>query len=110
VKEGVAFYKLIAPLIIDGSTKVYREGIAGYDHAHGWQCAVRRGNDRAMAVIHAFEKNGNAFTVPAELNGYRVAQSFLDRDCSVKLVNGNIEVNGTGEYFAGALLFERTRN
>lgn len=107
VREGIAFYKAIAPLVINGSTRVYRSGITGYDHAHGWQCVVRRGQNQAMVVLHAFEKNGNDFTVPAGLNGYRVVRRFTDRDCEPDLKDGRITVHGTGEYFAAALLLEK---
>lgn len=110
VREGVDFYKAVAPLILEGSTRVYRAGITGYDHAHGWQCVVRRGKKKAVAVIHAFEKNGGSFTVPAELSGYGIARVYADRTCGAALCDGTLSVHGDGEYFAAALLLEKGRS
>ena len=89
---------------------MYRAGITGYDHAHGWQCVVRRGKKKAVAVIHAFEKNGGSFTVPAELSGYGIARVYADRTCGAALCDGTLSVHGDGEYFAAALLLEKGRS
>lgn len=107
VKNGIRFYKLIAPLLIEGNTKVYREGIRSYECAEGWQTVVRRGTDRAMVIAHVFKNGKNRFTVDAGLEGYKVTDMICEQGCGIELTDGKMMVYGSGDYYAIACLLEK---
>lgn len=55
IDGGIAFYKKIVPVIKDGQSHIYREGISYLHYPKGWQVVVRVGdNGDAYVTIHVF--------------------------------------------------------
>lgn len=55
IENGMAFYKKIVPIIRDGQSYIYTQGIQYLHDPQGWQAVVRIGdNQEAFAVIHIF--------------------------------------------------------
>jgi len=108
VRRGVAFYRLAAPVIAKGSTRVHRKDITHYDHAHGWQAVVRTGEDKILLVTHAFNDNGGEYTPDLCLDGYAVEASFMDDDCSVSMKNGRITFKAGGPYCGFGVLLKKS--
>ena len=108
VHRGVEFYRLAAPAIAEGSTRVYRRDITGYQHAHGWQAAVRTGTDRILITAHAFEKNGGGYELPVLLPGWRLAAQYADDHCGARIdADGRVTLHVDGEYCAVCALLEK---
>lgn len=98
VREGVAFYRKAAPVIRKGSTRVFRQDIAAYDHAHGWQVTVRTGEEGILLTAHAFEQNGGSYTLERDFTGYEIDSVYCDSDCGVSMENGRLSFHVGGDY------------
>lgn len=107
VKDGIRFYRLAAPVIKDGSTKVYRSGITSYANAHGWQCAVRTGGSRKLITVHAFEKHETYIEVPGDYSGWKIADRYMPAPAEGMLEDGKLRVYLPEEYMSAALLLEK---
>lgn len=108
VREGVAFYRKAAPTIAEGSTRVYRKDITAYDHAHGWQATVRRGERGVLVTAHAFEAHGRVYSLPCDMSGYEISDVYADEGCEAVLENGRLTFRVCGDYCGmGVLLTKR---
>lgn len=107
VKDGIRFYRLAAPVIKDGSTKVYRSGITSYANAHGWQCAVRTGGSRKLITVHAFEKHETYIEVPGNYSGWKIADRYMPAPAGATLEDGKLRVYLPEEYMSATLLLEK---
>lgn len=54
VDEGLAFYRLAAPVIRRGVSRRYGPTVTSYDTPEGWQGIVRTGDDGCLVVLHRF--------------------------------------------------------
>lgn len=55
IEKGISFYKKIAPIIKDGQSHLYQNGIEYMHHPKGWQVLIRVGeNKKAYITIHIF--------------------------------------------------------
>lgn len=55
IEHGIAFYREIAPIIKDGQSYLYEDGIGCMHHPKGWQAVLRVGeNQKAYVTIHVF--------------------------------------------------------
>jgi len=104
VRRGVEFYREAAPIIAEGSTRVYRKDITNYDHAHGWQAAVRCGEKGILVVAHAFENNGGEMTLDNDFQGYRIADVYADAGCGAQLEGGRLTMKVNGDYCGMGIL------
>lgn len=107
IREGVDFYRQAAPVIRKGSTRVIRRDITAYDHAHGWQAAIRTGEDAVLLTVHAFEHNGGEWTLPQDFSGYAIDRVYCDSDCCAELANGSLTCHVGGEYCGLGVLLRR---
>ena len=107
IREGVDFYRQAAPVIRKGSTRVIRRDITAYDHAHGWQAAIRTGEDAVLLTVHAFEHNGGEWTLPQDFSGYAIDRVYCDSDCRAELANGSLTCHVGGEYCGLGVLLRR---
>lgn len=57
IDEGIAFYKMISPIIKNGVTQIIDSETTSWRHPKGYQAVVRRqiDGDGLMVVIHCFE-------------------------------------------------------
>ena len=54
VDEGLAFYRLAAPVIRRGVSRRYGPTVTSYDTPEGWQGIVRTGDAGCLVVLHRF--------------------------------------------------------
>lgn len=106
VRDGIRFYRNAAPVIKDGSTKVYRRDITAYAHAHGWQCAVRKNGKQTLITVHAFEKHESCIEVPGDYSGCVISDRFVAPGAEVKFEGGKLKVYLSEEYMSAALLLD----
>lgn len=107
VRRGVAFYRKAAPVIRQGSTRVLRRDITGYDHAHGWQAAIRTGDDAVLLTVHAFEQNGGEWSPEHDFTGYALDAVYADADCTVTLRGGRLTFRVPGDYCGFGVLLRK---
>lgn len=107
VRRGVEFYRKAAPVIRKGSTRVLRKDITGYDHAHGWQAAIRSGEDAILLTVHAFEKNGGEWSPEQDFTGYALDAVYADADCTVTLDGGRLTFRVPDDYCGFGVLLRK---
>ncbi|MCR4908689.1 MAG: alpha-galactosidase [Lachnospiraceae bacterium] len=85
--QGIAFYREAAEVILNGRSRIYRNGLSSMRHPKGWQALVRSAEKRVLIVIHGFEgAGGTELTVPlpSRLKG-RIQQlyaAFPHEECA----------------------------
>lgn len=91
VDEAISFYKLVSPIIKEGTTNRFGPRVPSYRHPRGWQGITRTSADgsQLMAVIHTFGgDNPEWIRLPLPGAGhYQIKQVFSD---------GNADVNVEG--------------
>lgn len=107
VRDGVAFYRKAAPMIAEGSTRVYRQDITAYDHAHGWQATVRQGEAGLLVTAHAFERNGGVYTLPCDMSGCSIEAVYADDGCEAVLKDGRLTFRVCGDYCGMGVLLRK---
>ncbi len=107
IRDGVAFYRKAAPIIAEGSTRIYRQDITAYDHAHGWQATVRRGEAGLLVTAHAFEHNGGAYTLPCDVSGWSIDDVYAAEGCGAAIENGRLVFRVNGDYCGMGVLLTR---
>ncbi|MDU0329628.1 alpha-galactosidase [Paenibacillus sp. 3LSP] len=91
VDEAISFYKLVSPIIKEGTTNRFGPRVPSYRHPRGWQGITRTSVDgsQLLAVIHTFGgDNPEWIRLPLPGAGhYQIKQVFSD---------GNADVNVEG--------------
>ncbi|RRJ65591.1 alpha-galactosidase [Paenibacillus oralis] len=94
VDEAIAFYKLVSPIIKEGTTNRYGTLVHSYRHPKGWQGITRTSKDRSqmMAVVHTFGGDvPESVKLPLPAWGhYEITQMFPDNNTDVKVEDGHI--------------------
>jgi alpha-galactosidase len=105
VKQALAFYRLMAPIIKHGTSRLSGRRGESWRHPTGWQAMTRTGIDAARLgiVIHTFAEAPAEIEVPLPAAGWRVERTFPE-DLPIVLEQGRIHWTRPGEFHAGALL------
>lgn len=107
IRRGVEFYRKAAPVIRNGSTRVYRKDITAYDHAHGWQVTARTGKDAVLLTAHAFEQNGGEYTLDRDFTGYVIDSIYADEGCHAEMRDGCVTFTVNGDYCGMGVLLRK---
>ena len=109
VDLGTAFYKKAAPVIRDGRSRMWREGVESYRHLKGWQ-AVRRisdAGDQILVVAHSFENDApEEITVPVP-EGFAIADQYSDGSCKVSVTEKGLVLVMPEDFTGIAVLLEK---
>lgn len=94
VDEAIAFYKLAAPIIKEGTTKRYGPTIHSYRHPAGWQGVTRLSTDglQLMAIVHTFDGSiPEKIELPLPATGlYEITRVFADKEIDLQVENGQL--------------------
>ena len=107
IRRGLVFYNKVRDIIAHGSTRVYRRDITSYENAHGWQAAVRRGEDGILVTTHAFRNFGNSLTPPTDFEGWEISDVYASDGCGAELKNGRLTLHVNEEMSAVCTLLKR---
>ena len=90
VFKGADFYKQAAPIIRDGKSRLYREGVESYRHPEGWQALVRTADDgqQALVVLHRFAGEGPLEVSVPVACGSRITHTYTDGSAALSLQDG----------------------
>lgn len=112
VDEAIAFYKLVSPIIKEGTTRRFGSSVNSYRHPKGWQGIMRLSPDgsQMMVVIHAFGGDvpgGIRLPLPA-FGHYEIAKVFSDEKADVEVGGGVISCQMHQPFSAVCLLLAMT--
>lgn len=98
IEAGICFYKKIAPVIKNGTTRFYGNYGKSWRHLQGWQGILREGENAAFAVFYVFDGD-----IPE-----RVFVEWCGKDYSIEEIysKGNVSIEQQGEQ----LVFKPTEN
>lgn len=110
IDEGIAFYKMIAPVIRDGYTYRFGTFITSERHPQGWQGIVRVGtNKEAYVVIHCFYGELPEYIeIPLPQDCPRkVVAIYSDSEIEIKIKDGVLLYKTSEEMKAAAIYLRR---
>jgi alpha-galactosidase len=110
VKEAIAFYGQIAPVIARGTSRLFQEINPSWQHLQGAQSVLRVSEDTQSALIvsHSFGKPLPAeIHVPLPKGEWRVAGSFPQSQAAPEIVDGQYHFCPTVEWQGSAVLLTR---
>ena len=109
VDLGTAFYKKVSPIIRDGRSRIYREGIESYRHLTGWQavCRTADAGDKILVVAHSFGLDAPADIVIPVPEGFQVADQYSDGTCTVATTADGLKIRIPEDFTGLAVLLEK---
>lgn len=108
VDRALAFHEGIVPLLINGSTRVYREGPDRFNKPEGWQVVRRLSADgkSVLLVIHRFggklERNGLDLPLPG--GDWSVRDRYNGDAIGVETLSSGLRLSLPAEPFTAAAL------
>ena len=111
--QGIAFYRLCAPVIRSGRSMRYGREDQDYNHLKGWQGVVREGvgdaGDLCMVVVHRFACEENTFSVPLPCGSWEIVGSYGEKETQVHLDHQMLSVCTEGDFSAAVILLRRLK-
>ncbi len=109
VDLGTAFYKKVSPIIRDGRSRIYREGIESYRHLTGWQAVCRTADtgDKILVVAHSFGLDAPADIVIPVPEGFQIADQYSDGTCTVATTADGLKIRIPEDFTGLAVLLEK---
>ncbi|MEH7414477.1 glycoside hydrolase family 36 protein [Neobacillus drentensis] len=112
VDKAMAFYKLAAPIIKDGTTYRYGNTVHSYRHPKGWQGIMRTTKDRSqiLVILHTFEDNvRESIELPLPTSGqYEITHVFSDQSIPVKVRADHVSCRLEKPYSAVCILLQKS--
>ncbi|MBO4901830.1 MAG: alpha-galactosidase [Lachnospiraceae bacterium] len=107
-KEGVAFYKKVSPLIVNGFTKRFGRFQDSNRNLIGYQAGVRYGTDgRALLIVHFFTPDdGEKINVPLE-GDYRIVETYEAGDHHAMITGRTFHIQFDEPHDAAAFLLTK---
>lgn len=107
VEQAIAFYKNVAPIIKEGTTRRYGNAVTRYRNPEGWQAIIRTSNDklRILLVIHTFGGSlDKEITLPLPKDKqYEITSFFSDQHVDVHIGENSISVQLNNSFSAVCL-------
>lgn len=103
VREAIALYRRVAPIIRDGRSFRHGPDVAAYRHPEGWQCVLRTGtNGEILAVAHTFAKPGiQQIHIPLPAGTWLIKEQFGSLAPAIR--NDGLLFEGAVEFSAGVV-------
>jgi len=96
VKNGLAFYEKIGPVLKNGHTTWYGSKIKSYRHPKGWQGVLRTGENEAYLVVHTFgEPKDVCIELPKQ---FKVADMYMEDKNSVVFDKNHVVITSPEEF------------
>lgn len=108
IESGIAFYRRLHTVQINGTTSIYGTAQGGYRRLKGWQGILRQGKDSDLSylVLHSFEA-GQEIRFPMEGN-YTAEAVYEAESHDFRFENGEFVVKMHGQYDAMAVLWKKS--
>lgn len=104
LKKACDFYGNLVDVIKNGDSKIYGNRSTSQRHPKGTQIVLRKTENEAMAVCHAFDDPGDTFEI--ELGGnYRIKDDFYADN--IKIEGTKLIVGKMAKFTASAVLLEK---
>ncbi|MGG6310659.1 glycoside hydrolase family 36 protein [Paenibacillus macerans] len=114
VDEAIAFYKLVSPIIKEGTTRRFGPSVHSYRHPKGWQGIMRisKQGSHMMAVVHTFGGDvPESIKLPLPAFGhYEITQVFSDKNADVEVEDGHISCRLGKPFSAVCILLRNKRS
>lgn len=109
VRQAIALYRTVTPVIRDGVSR--RQGDYGpsWRHAHGWQAVVRTHQDRALVVVHTFEKYVGDVTVQLPPGDWRITDAMHTLADGPAVGHGNLTLLKMDDFRGAVIVLERAK-
>jgi len=108
VVRGMEFYRLLFPVLEQGTTEIFGPAVSSYRKPHGWQAVLRTGSDEAFALFHSFH---GAWPARVEIplgSEYAVAGIYGRDEGGVTLGFRSLKVDFCDEFEAVAVRLRKT--
>jgi alpha-galactosidase len=107
VLEAQRLYRLAAPILRRGTSRIHGDPGESRRYPHGWQAVVRTSADEgsALVVLHAFEDAPPTVAVPTEATDWKIGRVFPESHVSVS--GGELRWTPPGDFSACVVLLER---
>ena len=105
--KGIEFYTHAAPVIKNGISRCYREGVTAYREPKGWQAVVRCNEKAALVVLNVFEVKEEPYTVileVPELKGRKILEYYAEGGCNIDLHDNVLRVTVNGGFSGVGIL------
>lgn len=106
IKEAIAYYKKLENVIKYGETKIYGNRGKNTRYPTGTQVVVRRVEDEAMVVCHAFDEPADDFVIDFPGN-YEITESFYGT--GIALQDGKLIVQKMKARTAQSVIISKSR-
>jgi len=109
VREAIAFYREVAPLIRDGTFRCVREGGESYQHATGHQVVTIHAPQlrRLLVVWHRFEGGPGQMELMLPGRGnWRLVRKLSQPSCNAVLDNSRLHWSSETDWTGGVILLE----
>lgn len=109
VLESIRFYQHIAPVIREGTSRLFQEIGSSWQHPQGAQAVLRVSQDRrqALVVYHSFDTpQSTQLTVPLPEGRWQLAESFPASGPAPKISAGSLIIPVTQTFDAQAFLLK----
>jgi alpha-galactosidase len=101
------FYRLAAPVIRDGRSRLHRAMGLSWNEPRGWQAVVRHTHDAALVVAHVFQDcQSPCLDIPLPAGRWQVAESF-GAAAGLTVAQSQFNITGLETYSGVAVLLRR---
>ena len=107
VEEGIAFYRRVSDLILDGVTRRHGPPIRSYRHPEGWQAVERTSPDGGRKLVVAHVYPGAPETVGVDVGAGYALEAVFAEDAGAVTLSGNALRFALGADSAAAVLLRR---
>ncbi len=108
VREGVALYRDVAPMIAEGRWRRHGEWSQSYRQLRGWQAVVccTESPDRTLVVWHRFGGEAAECIVPVPPVTSKIVRNFSDSDCDAHVEGDRLCLHLDLAWSGGVLVLE----
>ena len=109
VREAIDFYRRVAPIIKDGTSRVHAQLGPSWQHPRGAQAVVRVADtgDQALMIVHSFATPPPEFVVPLPAGEWQLAEAFAPSAPALDLSAGELRVKMERDFEGAVLLLAR---
>jgi alpha-galactosidase len=106
VREGMAFYRKVWPVIKDGRSRRVGEWCANMRRLRGWQAVVRRATSgETLVVVHCFGNPPDTLAIPIP-SGLEVMETFGHAIPECRIEGGQLQFRAVKEWTGWVVCLE----
>lgn len=106
IKKGVAFYKKAVPFIKNGKSVIINERGNSDRHPEGVQTVIRRNEEGALVVIHAFENALQSVSIPLDAD-YKIRCLYSHNNVNTFIADNKLVVEIADDFSGIGIILQR---